>query len=50
MFLHDLASKTNHKSDALLGPEVNPFKGSLMWSCEKLGPKGTLLASNSKKG
>jgi hypothetical protein len=36
--------------DALFGPGVNPLEGSPMWSCEKLGPKGTLPASNSRKG
>jgi hypothetical protein len=29
---------------------VNPFEDSPMWSCGKLGSKGTLPASNSKKG
>jgi hypothetical protein len=38
----------NH--DALLSPGVNPLEGSLMSSCGKLGPRGTLSTSNTKKG
>jgi hypothetical protein len=36
--------------DTLLGPGVNLLEGSPMWSCGKLGPKGTLPTSNSRKG
>jgi hypothetical protein len=36
--------------DALLGPGVNPLEGSPNVKLRKLGPKGTLPASNSKKG
>jgi hypothetical protein len=36
--------------DALLGPGVNPLMGSPNVKLRKLGPKGTLLASNSRKG
>jgi hypothetical protein len=38
------------KSDALLGPGVNPLEGSPNVKLRKLGPKGTLPASNSRKG
>jgi hypothetical protein len=37
-------------TDALLGPGVNPLEGSPNVKLRKLGPKGTLLASNSRKG
>ncbi len=37
-------------SDALLGPGVNPLEGSPNVKLRKLGPKGTLPASNSRKG
>jgi hypothetical protein len=37
-------------SDALLGPGVNPLEGSPNVKLRKLGPKGTLPASNSKRG
>jgi hypothetical protein len=36
--------------DALLGPGVNPLEGSPNVKLRKLGPKGTLPASNSKRG
>jgi hypothetical protein len=36
--------------DALLGPGVNPLEGSPNVKLWKLGPKGTLPASNSRKG
>jgi hypothetical protein len=36
--------------DALLGPGVNPLEGSPNVKLRKLGPKGTLPASNSRKG
>jgi hypothetical protein len=36
--------------DALLGPEVNPLEGSPNVKLRKLGPKGTLPASNFRKG
>jgi hypothetical protein len=38
------------KGDALLGPEVNPLEGSPNVKLRKLGPKGALPASNSRKG
>jgi hypothetical protein len=37
-------------NDALLGPGVNPLEGSPNVKLRKLGPKGTLPASNSRKG
>jgi hypothetical protein len=36
--------------DALLGPGVNPLEGSPNVKLRKLGPNGTLPASNSRKG
>jgi hypothetical protein len=36
--------------DALLGLGVNPLEGSPNVKLRKLGPKGTLPASNSRKG
>ncbi len=36
--------------DALLGLGVNPLEGSPNVKLRKLGPKGTLSASNSRKG
>ncbi len=36
--------------DALLGPGVNPLEGSPNVKLRKLGLKGTLPASNSRKG
>ncbi len=36
--------------DALLGPGVNPLEGSPNVKLRKLGPKGTLPTSNSRKG
>ncbi len=36
--------------DALLGPGVNPLEGSPNVKLRKLGPKGTLPTSNSKRG
>jgi hypothetical protein len=36
--------------DAFLGPGVNPLEGSPNVKLRKLGPKGTLPASNSRKG
>jgi hypothetical protein len=41
---------TNLLVDALLGPGVNPLEGSPNVKLRKLGPKGTLPASNSRKG
>ncbi len=38
------------ENDALLGPGVNPLEGSPNVKLWKLGPKGTLPASNSRKG
>ncbi len=38
------------KIDALLGLGVNPLEGSPNVKLRKLGPKGTLPASNSRKG
>jgi hypothetical protein len=35
--------------DALLGPGVNPLKGSPNVKLRKLGPKGTLPASNFRR-
>jgi hypothetical protein len=37
-------------NDALLGPGVNPLEGSPNVKLRKLGPKGTLPASNSQRG
>jgi hypothetical protein len=37
-------------SDELLNPGVNSLEGSPMSSREKLGPKGMLPASNTKRG
>jgi hypothetical protein len=37
-------------TDALLGPGVNPLEGSPNVKLRKLGSKGTLPASNSKRG
>ncbi len=37
-------------TDALLGPGVNPLEGSPNVKLRKLGPKGTLPFSNSRKG
>jgi hypothetical protein len=36
--------------DALLGPGVNPLEGSPNVKLRKLGPQGTLPASNFKRG
>jgi hypothetical protein len=36
--------------DALLGPEVNPLEGSPNVKVRKVGTKGTLPTSNSRKG
>jgi hypothetical protein len=38
------------KNDALFGPRVNPLEGSPNVKLRKLGPKGTLPTSNSRKG
>jgi hypothetical protein len=37
-------------ADVLLGPGVNPLEGSPNVKLWKLGPKGKLPASNSRKG
>jgi hypothetical protein len=37
-------------NDALLGPRVNPLEGSPNVKLRKVGTKGTLPASNSRKG
>jgi hypothetical protein len=37
-------------NDALLGLGVNPLEGSPNVKLRKLGPKGTLPTSNSRKG
>jgi hypothetical protein len=42
--------KTNTRDDALLGPGVNPLEGPPNVKLRKLGPKGMLPASNSKRG
>jgi hypothetical protein len=49
--LEGLASLTTILGhDALLGHGVNPLEGSPNVKLRKLGPKGTLPASNSRKG
>jgi hypothetical protein len=40
----------NSNSDVLFGPGVNPLEGSPNVKLRKLRPKGTLPASNSRKG
>jgi hypothetical protein len=48
IFLNDFTLYSD--IDALLGPGVNPLEGSPNVKLRKLGPKGTLPASNSRKG
>jgi hypothetical protein len=38
------------QTNALLGPGMNPLEGSPNVKLQKLGPKGTLPTSNSRKG
>jgi hypothetical protein len=50
VFLFETLLLTESCCDALLGPGVNPLEGSPNVKLRKLGPKGTLPASNSKRG
>jgi hypothetical protein len=50
MFSMSMSFQLINFSDALLGPGVNPLEGSPNVKLRKLGPKGTLPASNSRKG
>ncbi len=43
-------SYINRSVNALLGPRVNPLMGSPNVKLRKVGTKGTLTASNSRKG
>jgi hypothetical protein len=49
-FTHHIKVNDDMEFDTLLSPGVNPLEGSPMLSCGKLGPRGTLPASNTKKG
>ncbi len=50
MFIENKLYKGEVVIDAFLGPGVNPLEGSPNVKLQKLGPKGTLSASNSRKG